>query len=308
MASVACLRMVKSEPTHTISSLHCGLGFAMDQGSRKYQEDAFDYFRPVSHLTHDNSTSATTTLPPVPRTKRSKVHASYALASVYDGHGGDLCSSLAKTFVSSMMSLYPTEEVISRPKKCLMDAFIKAGQKIGQILDTEDNDSGATAVSVLITKNKIVVANMGDCRAVLSRQGEAVELSRDHTLENPVERARVRAVNKAAVRSNGRVFGQLAVTRSFGDRQYPKTVISMPEIEEVCIKPQDEFIIVASDGLWGSLNSQQAVNYVRRCIVNGQCRDTAGLAEMLVKKAISCCNGKPDNTTVCIVALNQTDA
>ena len=40
--------------------------------------------------------------------------------------------------------------------------------------------SGTTAIAALVTPTKLIVANIGDSRAVLSRNGQAVPLSRDH--------------------------------------------------------------------------------------------------------------------------------
>lgn len=59
------------------------------------------------------------------------------------------------------------------------------------------------------------VANVGDCRAVLCRGGEAVVITTDHTPSVPSEAARVEAAGGFV--SRGRVNGILGVSRSFGD-------------------------------------------------------------------------------------------
>lgn len=59
------------------------------------------------------------------------------------------------------------------------------------------------------------VANVGDCRAVLCRAGEAVVITEDHTPSIPSEAARVEAAGGFV--SRGRVNGILGVSRSFGD-------------------------------------------------------------------------------------------
>ena len=46
--------------------------------------------------------------------------------------------------------------------------------------NAEDQISGSTATVVLIRRDKIVVANVGDSRAVLSRRGQPVDLSTEH--------------------------------------------------------------------------------------------------------------------------------
>lgn len=45
--------------------------------------------------------------------------------------------------------------------------------------------AGCTANVVLMTKDKIIVANIGDSRSVLCRNGKAIPLSFDHKPENP---------------------------------------------------------------------------------------------------------------------------
>lgn len=44
---------------------------------------------------------------------------------------------------------------------------------------------GCTANVVMITGNKIIVANAGDSRSALSRNGQIIELSKDHKPEDP---------------------------------------------------------------------------------------------------------------------------
>ena len=44
----------------------------------------------------------------------------------------------------------------------------------------QSKTSGAVCVSVLIIGNMLYCVNLGDCRAVLSRNGKALDLSQDH--------------------------------------------------------------------------------------------------------------------------------
>jgi serine/threonine protein phosphatase PrpC len=77
------------------------------------------------------------------------------------------------------------------------------------------NQCGATAVVVLIIGNKLVCANVGDARAVLCRNGKAVDLSLDHKANRADEQDRIKQQGGYIV--FGRVLGRLAVTRAFGD-------------------------------------------------------------------------------------------
>lgn len=118
---------------------------------------------------------------------------------------------------------------------------------------------------------RVVIGHVGDCRAVLSDSGNAVELTTDHHPCMPAERARVEEAG--GVIRGGRVNGVLAVTRSIGDIMYkdfdmaapvPKNpldeskepgiwaksqhVISKPDIVDFIVHPSHEFIVLASDG------------------------------------------------------------
>uniref|UniRef100_A0A8R1HZL9 protein-serine/threonine phosphatase n=1 Tax=Caenorhabditis japonica TaxID=281687 RepID=A0A8R1HZL9_CAEJA len=86
--------------------------------------------------------------------------------------------------------------------------------------ETPGEDSGTTACVCLVGKDKIVVANAGDSRAVLCRAGKAIDLSVDHKPEDTVEKDRIHAAGGAI--EDGRVNGGLNLSRAFGDHAYKK--------------------------------------------------------------------------------------
>lgn len=144
-------------------------------------------------------------------------------------------------------------------------------------------------------KNQTVrVACTGDSRAVLGRRNaagnwEAVALSTDQTGFNESEVARLAAEHPGEkdIIKDGRLLG-LAVTRAFGDGlwKWPKEVAeeaqqrlfgrrprpgsisppyltAEPVITTTKISPQNgDFLIMASDGLWDNLSSEEAVGLV----------------------------------------------
>lgn len=81
---------------------------------------------------------------------------------------------------------------------------------------------GCTANVILIdkTNKKMYIANAGDSRSVLSRKGEAVELSIDHKPDNPEEKRRIEAAGSFV--QDGRVDANLNLSRSLGDLKYKK--------------------------------------------------------------------------------------
>lgn len=135
------------------------------------------------------------------------------------------------------------------------------------------NFTGCTATVVLITKNEIYCANAGDSRTVLGRSNGpkmCEALSDDHKPENPGERARIEAAG-GFVEEN-RVNGSLNLSRSMGDFEYkskrerPYTeqqVIVDPEIKKVARQANDQFILLACDGIWDCVTSEEGVERMR---------------------------------------------
>jgi len=136
---------------------------------------------------------------------------------------------------------------------------------------------GCTCVVCLVRPDAIVVANTGDSRAVLSRSRQAVPLSEDHKPNLPAESERIRRAGGSVYRQQVgptvqfRVNGNLNLSRSIGDLQYKKNPQLSPAEQMICSTPDvvtfrreagDEFLIVACDGIWDVLGSQDAVDFV----------------------------------------------
>lgn len=68
---------------------------------------------------------------------------------------------------------------------------------------------------MLIVGNKMYCANVGDARAILCRNGKAIDLSVDHKAKRPDEQKRI--TNQGGYIVYGRVLGRLAISRAFGD-------------------------------------------------------------------------------------------
>jgi serine/threonine protein phosphatase PrpC len=189
--------------------------------------------------------------------------------------------------------------------------------------------AGSVGVTVAVmpvlsgTSNKIevFVSHVGDCRAVLSNSGIAVQLTEDHKANLAAEKARIEAAG--GYESKGRVNGVLGVSRSIGDIQFKnfndamrsaygedgksgiwsdnQQVISKPDFKHFVVESNHEFLILASDGLWDVFTCQEAVNFVRMQLLT--CKDLNKAAEAIIKKALS--RGTQDNTSVVIVAFHQ---
>jgi serine/threonine protein phosphatase PrpC len=116
---------------------------------------------------------------------------------------------------------------------------------------------------------KLYIANAGDSRSVLGRGGKALALSIDHKPDNEEE---LRRIEKAgSVVTDGRVDGNLNLSRALGDLRYKVNkdlkpeewpVTAEPEIKVVDIEPEDDFIIMGCDGIWETKSNEEMVEYI----------------------------------------------
>lgn len=133
--------------------------------------------------------------------------------------------------------------------------------------------AGCTACSAIITPTEIIVANAGDSRAVLGKKSGSsivgVEMSVDHKPELPEEKRRIERAG-GFVEEN-RVKGILNLSRSIGDLEYKsdasiplkdQMITASPEIRREKIDANCQFLIIACDGIWDCLTSQEAAELV----------------------------------------------
>lgn len=93
--------------------------------------------------------------------------------------------------------------------------IISVNQVMLEEEELRHEESGTTAVVVLVKEDKVYCANVGDSRAVASVAGKAEPLSKDHKPSNLLEYQRIIAAG-GWVDCN-RVNGNLALSRALGD-------------------------------------------------------------------------------------------
>ncbi|CAI9117871.1 OLC1v1019359C1 [Oldenlandia corymbosa var. corymbosa] len=126
---------------------------------------------------------------------------------------------------------------------------------------------GSTAVVAVVSPDKIIVSNCGDSRAVLCRNGKAVPLSVDHKPDRPDELERIEKAGGRVIYWDGaRVLGVLAMSRSIGDNYLKPYVVAEPEVTVIDRTPEDDCLILASDGLWDVLQNGTACGVARMCL------------------------------------------
>eukprot|EP00755_Sulcionema_specki_P021112 Sspe_Gene.73549::Locus_44496_Transcript_1_1_Confidence_1.000_Length_2955::g.73549::m.73549 len=182
--------------------------------------------------------------------------------AVFDGHGG--CEAAEWARYQLAPTLYASKNFKTNPRQAFIDAFTEVDQRFSIIAEELGLDAGTTATAILIRDQKYWVAHAGDSTAVLCRNGMAVPLTVDHKASTPAERSLVEQRGGVVLDMMGtqRVQGLIQVTRSIGDRPCRRFLIQTPEVNEYTIDPQDEFIILATDGLWDVMTHKEVVQYV----------------------------------------------
>lgn len=207
----------------------------------------------------------------------------YGLYGVFDGHGpcGHDISNLVQQELPSMILNDPN--FATSPKDVLCRAFAEVHRKVIQCASDGSFDcalSGTTATVVLHRNDKLVVAHVGDSRCVLGRLAggaiQAHDLTIDHKPNTESEQKRIVASGGQVKRLEGdipyrvflkgKLYPGLAMSRAIGDTVGTQAgVIAEPDVCEHQIDQAcDSFIILASDGMWEFISSEEAVEIVHR--------------------------------------------
>lgn len=180
------------------------------------------------------------------------------LCGVFDGHGGNLAAEYLKENLFKNLMKHP--EFLTDTKLAISRTFL---QTDGDILETISNsfrDDGSTALAAVLIGNHLYVANVGDSRAVASKAGKAVPLSKDHKPNRKDERKRIEDAGGVVIWDDTwRVGGILAMSRAFGNRLLKQYVKAEPDIEEEEVNSDMEYLILATDGLWDVVRNEDAV-------------------------------------------------
>ncbi|VAH60914.1 unnamed protein product [Triticum turgidum subsp. durum] len=224
---------------------------------------------------------------------------------IFDGHRGAAAAEFSVRAVPGFLKQFGHT---ASPIDALAEAFVRsdtafreeliAHRKSKRIIQ-KDWHPGCTAVTALIVRNKLFVANAGDCRAILSRAGKPFPVTRDHVASCPKERERV-IKEGAEVRwqiDTWRVgAAALQVTRSIGDDDLKPAVTALPEITETDLTADDEFLVMASDGLWDVVGNEDVLS-----IIKGTVKEPGMCSKRLATEASA--RGSKDNITVIVVFL-----
>ncbi|KAK4414958.1 putative protein phosphatase 2C 27 [Sesamum alatum] len=225
---------------------------------------------------------------------------------VFDGHGGKGAAQfvrdhLPRIIVEDVDFPLELEKVVTR-------SFMETDAAFAKSCSIESTlSSGTTALTAMIFGRSLLVANVGDCRAVLSRCGVAIEMSKDHRPSCVNERLRIESLGGYV--DDGYLNGQLGVSRALGnwhikglkEGEKGGPLSAEPELKLITLTNEDEFLIIGSDGIWDVFRSQNAVDFARRRLqehnnVKLCCKDIVNEAKK---------RGASDNLTVVMVCFQS---
>ncbi|KAJ0912827.1 putative protein-serine/threonine phosphatase [Helianthus annuus] len=258
---------------------------------------------------------------------------------VFDGHGPwghyvakRVCNSMPSALLCNWQEMLVQCSLDQDDKELdrfnlWHDSFIKTCVDIDHDLEKchkiDSVYSGTTALTAIRQGDHLVVANIGDSRAVLATTTEngclvPVQLTVDFKPNLPQEVERI-------VECNGRVFcledepgvhrvwlpnedsPGLAMSRAFGDYCIKKFgLISVPQVIHRNITSRDQFMVLASDGVWDVISNEEAVEIVSSTV------DKAKSAKQLVNCAIRAWKRKrkgiatDDISAICVFFHNNS--
>ena len=240
--------------------------------------------------------------------------------------------------------------------------FVLNGAKIGDVLGVLDGCGGANASTFcsdamqryLVAEQPLATeatvplfeafdAVERDCMAAATERKwvdattatVAAALTKDHSPEDPDEKARIKGLGggcgrneKEAFASAGqvrrassfgahvvfnvnrksswRVFpGGIAITRALGARplktRKPPLIVAQPDLAKRTLDGSEAFLIVACDGVWDVFSDQQACDFVAGLLAKPS---SANVAEQLAKQAHA--KGSTDNISAVVLQFKKS--
>ncbi|KAL6888668.1 hypothetical protein ACP4OV_009694 [Aristida adscensionis] len=214
------------------------------------------------------------------------------LFGVYDGHGGARAAEYVKQHLFRNLIKHP--KFITDTKSAIAETYNHTDTEFLKADSSQTRDAGSTASTAIILGDRLLVANVGDSRAVVCKGGEAIAVSRDHKPDQSDERQRIENAGGFVMwAGTWRVGGVLAVSRAFGDKLLKQYVVADPDIKEEVVDSSLEFLILASDGLWDVVTNEEAVAMVKPI------QNPEEAAKRLLQEASQ--RGSSDNITIVIV-------
>lgn len=256
---------------------------------------------------------------------------------VFDGHGGVQaaeysCKHLPRNVLRCYQQREGRKDTVDVRKliSAMDESFPLTDRELLEVARRKKYNDGTTALLLLVVGTQLeslslFLSHVGDCRAVLCRDGIAVRLTQDHRPDRKDEQKRIkeagggvfqvagiwrcttaagaaRALDARAGFKDGESHLYLSCSRSLGDPDMKlnpdRPILSnMPETSVHKLQPEDLFVVLACDGVWDVIRDQQACD-----LVLNHWGEPAAAAASIVRTALS--SGSGDNLTAQVVMFS----
>ncbi|KAL6615124.1 hypothetical protein ACP70R_037394 [Stipagrostis hirtigluma subsp. patula] len=262
----------------------------------------------------------------------------FSFAAVLDGHAGfSAVQFLREELYKECAAALDGGAVLSTKNLEAITASIqRAFAAVDASLSTwleqmdKDDDSGATATAMFLRNDVLVVSHIGDSCLVISRGGRPEAVTNFHRPygNNKTSLEEVKRIRAAGI-VDGRICGDISVSRAFGDIRFKRQknemlaegvkegrwtekfvsriqfkgdlIISSPDVSLVELGPDVEFVLLATDGLWDYMKITEAVAFVRDQL--RQHGDVQLACDALGQKALD--KRSQDNISIVIADLGE---
>lgn len=222
------------------------------------------------------------------------------LFGVFDGHGGDLASAFCRDQLPQLLT--EEDEFFENTAGSLVNVIHNLEEewlKEATATKNQKHDGSTVLLAVLYGKT-LHVANLGDSEGLISRKGEPLVLTYVHNpSKNPSEVERITSEggriykNRLAHPHLNSQFFNLGVSGAIGDVMYkideftsgkPSALTTTAHVKSIEIDElEDDFLVLACDGLWDVFTYEECVEFVRRGLAESN--DVDKVCADLVKEA-----------------------
>ena len=252
---------------------------------------------------------------------------------LYDGHGGKGCSFYLKDNMHKNINEFSSLG-IKRGINETEENFKKEEglNENGEIKDA----SGSCGIIAMIKDRKCIIANVGDSRLVIFKNGTISFTTEDHKPDSDVEKKRIELAGGKIYQTpslfplfqNGKQIeipwrvlpGRLSVSRTFGDIEAKDekfggmkgVVVAMPDITEIELNDEYNFIVIGCDGIFDVLTNEELLECIRivlkekkmtEYINDDDVHELCGeFAAMIIKSALA--KDSFDNVSCIVIAIN----
>ena len=217
-----------------------------------------------------------------------------ALICLFDGHGGQEVSKfLQENIAKFWLEILPLNQDNYGNK--IKNVFLNLDQKLKENHFYQVGSTGCIVYLTIENSQKILYcANVGDTRAVLIKNNKGVRLTYDDRASDPKEHERI--VSHGGIVFGGRVYGQLMLSRAFGDWEL-KTygVICEPHIIRYEIEDEDNYLVIATDGVFDVMEDEDVFQLSKKQ------KNAKDFCDDIMKEAIE--RGSMDNISCFIIGL-----